>query len=257
MSSMKGFEETEELVKPKESDQENLKINSDLNLNVNLNLNPNEGISLDDSNLNPIQPFSKTIQLDDLLKTWFIISSTLPMWKSKKNITITYSLRPPPQKHQEQKPYPILNDLVEFHSNMSCKPTTKKKSIKGIDKPLKENDGLVYCLNEWKWNGNGVLKVLKSNWKILLYDFNHHQEGQAGQEGKGGKEEERIEWLIVYFSKTFFTPRGIDLYCNRSDGFSSGFASLLKQKIIKELRMNESHEICELVDQLFDIHHDV
>lgn len=209
--------------------------NNELNSNDDLK-NPNEDLSLlTNPSLSLIEIEEDKIKLVDLLKTWYIISSTLPLWITKKNITITYSLL---KNHQS---FPILNDLVEYHPKLNCKADKKKKTIKGIDKPIIKNG-----LQEWRWHGNGWLKVFKSNWKILSYGRDLHSTST------NHKNEVRIEWMIIYFSKTLFTPNGIDLYCNQSIGFSDA----LKQKLITELRKSEDEEISRLSDQLFDIHHD-
>lgn len=39
-------------------------------------------------------------------------------------------------------------------------------------------------------------------------------EGAGGDEGRGVRE----EWMVTYFTKTIFTPAGIDVYSRRKEG---------------------------------------
>ncbi|KAH9817868.1 hypothetical protein DFH28DRAFT_888926 [Melampsora americana] len=141
------------------------------------------------------------IELKDLIKTWFIISSTFSMWKGKKNVKIRYSIL------KDDESNLILNDQVEYQSKGNDQ---KKRLIKGIDEPMNENQ-----LIEWNWNGKGILSIFKTNWNILFYTSFLIQTDDD-------------DHLIVYFDSTLFTSNGLDLLCNRSDGLSDS----LKQKII-------------------------
>lgn len=57
----------------------------------------------------------------------------------------------------------------------------------------------------YTWRGNGWLRIAgASHWEILGY----------GDE-EGG-------WVVTWFEKTVFTPRGVDVYCARMGGLSEG-----------------------------------
>lgn len=62
-----------------------------------------------------------------------------------------------------------------------------KKSIKGVDTPSESTPGT------FVWRGKGLLKWVSSTWKVALKDEDHG------------------EWAIIYFSKTLFTPEGVDI----------------------------------------------
>jgi len=146
---------------------------------------------------------------------WFVVASTLPLWKGKKNVTITYT----PIDGQPKTTFneydlflysPILshqvNSIVEYHSSKSALPTASKSTVKGVDRldeaPLStgKKSGA-----KWNWRGKGWLKIASSRWQLLGYHV--------------GVEDEP-EWVVTYFGKTLFTPAGLDVYARSGTALS-------------------------------------
>ena len=112
--------------------------------------------------------------------TWFIISTNFPMWL-KPNIqspTFNYTLI-------EKKGTPCLLDEVKYLKN------GKVKTITGYDYPDLKND------KAFTWRGKGLLFIAKSRWEVRLID-------------------EKQQWAVIYFSKTLFTPEGLDIISRTS-----------------------------------------
>lgn len=155
-----------------------------------------------------------TIPSVDFLKgTWHVTHSTLPMWKSNRNVRITYTPLPDAPER--------LDDLVEYQSL----PEGKPKSVHGIDKPNQTFPG------SYDWRGKGWLKIARSHWEVLGY----------GEE-EGG-------WAVTYFAKTLFTPAGVDVYSREKGGASE----VLLQRIQDEMKKIEDGKFREMLDSMFAI----
>ena len=85
----------------------------------------------------------------------------------------------------------ILYDQVKFIQN------NKEKCIQGYDysNPLNKNAFI--------WRGKGILSMLESKWEIIVLNDNEIDN----------------EWGIIWFSKTLFTPEGVDII-SKSDSLS-------------------------------------
>lgn len=107
--------------------------------------------------------------------TWFIISSNFPMWidGNKTNPTFNYTIA-------EKNGKTFLIDEVKYSKN------GKTKTINGFDYINPNND------KAFTWQGKGFLAIAKSHWEIKLID-------------------EKNEWAVIWFSKTLFTPEGVDI----------------------------------------------
>lgn len=107
--------------------------------------------------------------------TWFIINSNFQMWLdgTKKNPTFNYTI-------SEKNGKTFLIDEVKYHKN------GKTKTINGFDYLNPNND------RAFTWQGKGFLAIAKSHWEIKLID-------------------EKNEWAVIWFSKTLFTPEGVDI----------------------------------------------
>lgn len=107
--------------------------------------------------------------------TWFIISTNFPMWLdgSKTNPTFNYTIT-------EKNGKTFLIDEVKYIKN------GKTKTINGFDYLDLNND------KAFTWKGKGFLAIAKSHWEIKLMD-------------------EKNEWAVIWFSKTLFTPEGVDI----------------------------------------------
>lgn len=190
-----------------------------------------------------------------LLGKWHIIFSTLPMWRSYRNVTITYSAIPAPESAAGRRPSivnkalanilktkapppgkedePRIDDLVEYQSLKG----EKLKTIRGID-TLGEKDGT------YKWRGAGLLKLLTSHWEILGW-----RDGNGVARDADGPKESLI---ITYFAKTHVTPAGIDVYACSAEGLSQETIAEVKSA----LKACAGEELGALGDELFEITRD-
>ncbi|KAL8895140.1 MAG: hypothetical protein Q9207_008290 [Kuettlingeria erythrocarpa] len=134
--------------------------------------------------------------------TWYVNYSTLPMWKDKRNVRITYTPLPP-SNPTEDSSIPRLDDLVEYQTLSS----DKIKTIQGIDTPGGGDT------RAWDWRGKGWLKIASSHWEFLDWD------------NKRGEED---EWAVIWFQKTLFTPEGIDILSRSKEGLAEQTVRVIK-----------------------------
>ncbi|KAL8674835.1 MAG: hypothetical protein Q9168_000816 [Polycauliona sp. 1 TL-2023] len=157
--------------------------------------------------------------------TWHVTHSTLPMWKSKRNVSITYTPFPAPSLQ--------IDDLVKYQTSNS----NKEKTIEGIDTPSAGAKG-----GEWDWRGKGWLKVASSHWEVLGWG-NLHSDATVGKTG------EQEQWVVTYFAKTLFTPAGIDVYSRRKEGLGGQIVESIK----KELGSCEDEAVSKLAAEVFEV----
>ncbi len=136
-----------------------------------------------------------TIQLKELEGSWYINYSNFPMWLKghKTSPSFNYTLL-------NKNSFSYLIDEVKFTKK------GKSKSIHGIDTPLNTSNSF------FEWRGKGLLKVLKSKWRIIHFDTQN-------------------SYAIIFFEKTLFTPAGYDII-SRSEKISLALKSTIKQKLI-------------------------
>lgn len=128
-----------------------------------------------------------------LVGTWFIHSTNFPMWLKgdKVHPTFNYSLVAKKER--------VLLDEVNYLKN------GKEKTIVGFD-TQDSKDTAVFV-----WRGKGLLHLLKSKWKVALLD-------NSGQ------------WAVIWFSKTLFTPEGVDII-SRTPSLSPAVIDQIKSKM--------------------------
>lgn len=160
-----------------------------------------------------------------LAGTWIVTHSTLPMWKKKCNVRITYTARA--SESTDPPRFPDLDDLVEYQGS----PTSKTSTVNGISRPVHDNPaGTGWA---FKWRGKGWLKIASSDWEILGWG-----EDKAGN-----------GWAVTYFQKTLFTPAGIDVYSRKIEGVDEGTLKGIKEA----LRMMEDAGVKMLAESIFEI----
>ena len=191
---------------------------------------PQNGISLrspSSHTLATAKPISSPVKPpapEWLTGTWHVTHSTLPMWKDKCNVKITYK----PLSKAEDGRMPDIDDLVEYQT----KPSTKKSSVHGVSR-VAHVGGLPHgCA--FNWRGKGWLVIASSKWEIL-----------------GWGEDLGVGWVVTYFSKTIFTPAGIDVYCRDPNGLGQENMA----KIGNALKALEEPSIAKLADELFFTRH--
>lgn len=134
--------------------------------------------------------------LHTLVGTWFICATNFPMWLkgNKTHPTFHYSL----VAHKER----TLLDEVKYIQN------GKSKTITGYD--LQDHDDPTVFV----WRGKGILSLLKSQWKVAIID------------SKG-------QWAVIWFSKTLFTPEGVDII-SRTPTLSPANLQKIKTQMAKD-----------------------
>lgn len=111
-----------------------------------------------------------------LIGTWFVSYSNFPMWTHGNKMHPTFTYTP----MQDRNGTELLFDEVHYLRK------GKRRSIKGYDR----SDKKVH--NGFVWKGKGALGFLRSRWQVLLRD-------------------ETGSWAVIHFSKTLFTPAGVDI----------------------------------------------
>ncbi|KAL8681571.1 MAG: hypothetical protein Q9186_002311 [Xanthomendoza sp. 1 TL-2023] len=155
------------------------------------------------------------------------------MWKSKRNLTITYTPLPPSSTSSSSLPQ--LNDLVRYQTLTS----SNFKTIEGVDTASPGGKG-----GDWDWRGKGWLKVVTSHWEVLGWgDLPPDQK----EDGEG--EAEGNQWAVTYFAKTLFTPWGIDIYSRRKEGVGEEVV----KRIREELAGSGDEAIRKLAGEIFEV----
>ena len=152
--------------------------------------------------------------------TWYVTHSSLPLWKDKRNVNITYELHPAGSDGVVK-----VDDLVKYQG-MGLE---KVKTVHGLDTPSPGNPGA------WDWRGRGWLIIASSHWECL---------------GFGDIQDNR--WMVVYFAKTLFTPAGIDIYSRKKEGLPEATLA----EIMKTLKELDAEEMKKLANSAFEIPRD-
>ncbi|KAL7798222.1 hypothetical protein V8C37DRAFT_369143 [Trichoderma ceciliae] len=152
-----------------------------------------------------------------LTRTWSVTHSTLAMWRTARNVRISYSRLPPKGDGRLR-----VDDLVEYEP---CDQEGIVKSVTGID--TESPDG------GWDWRGKKWLFFVSSHWEII----------GSGEEtaADGGKE----RWAVTWFAPTLFTKEGLDIYCDRMEGLSEATYG----KVDEALRKLDAKALVDMVVQ--------
>ena len=156
------------------------------------------------------------------------------MWKSKRNVTITYQTLHPTPTSPSTPQTTASTPPNKFESTVSYQTlsSNKVKTVKGIETSSgKDNSGA------WDWRGKGWLMIATSHWEVLGY---------------GDLEEEGQQWAVTYFAKTLFTPAGIDIYSRRKEGLEERVVEGIKEA----LAAIECEEMKRLVEGVFEVKRD-
>lgn len=158
--------------------------------------------------------------------TWHVTHSTLPMWSSKRNVTITYKPLSSLPGSAPQGATDRLDDIVSYQPLTS----DKFKTVNGIDTASGKDAGA------WDWRGKGWLKIASSHWEVL---------GWGDLEGGG-------QWAVTYFAKTMFTPAGIDVYSREKGGVPGEVVEGIK----KALGGIGDEGVRKLAGEIFEVRRD-
>ncbi|KAM3444206.1 hypothetical protein MY4824_000095 [Beauveria thailandica] len=151
--------------------------------------------------------------IDWLTGTWTVTHSTLSMWRSARNVRITYApLAARPDGRAR------IDDLVEYE------PSDKVGALKSVTGVDTRNDG--DGGGGWDWRGRGWLFFVSSHWEVLGW----------GQTPAGER------WAVTWFAPTLFTKEGVDVYSSRREGISEA----LYGEISKALRGMEAQPLVDM-----------
>lgn len=119
------------------------------------------------------------------------------MWLdgSKTNPTFNYTVA-------EKNEKTFLIDEVKYLKN------GQTKTINGFDYLNPNND------KAFTWQGKGFLAIAKSRWEVKLLD-------------------EKNEWAVIWFSKTIFTPEGVDII-SKKEKLDKALLEEIKTKMLSD-----------------------
>ncbi|KAL2214288.1 hypothetical protein CC79DRAFT_135845 [Sarocladium strictum] len=132
--------------------------------------------------------------LEWLNRTWTVTHSTLDMWRSARNVRISYTTLPSSPGKPDR-----IDDLVEYEPNNTSTPTLK--TVRGVD---------TRASNGWDWRGKSWLFFVTSHWEILGWGEILSEDGTEVVE----------RWAVTWFAPTVFTKEGVDVYSDRPEGVS-------------------------------------
>lgn len=161
--------------------------------------------------------------------TWHVSYSTLPLWKGKQNVRITYKALVGEETSVSGR-MPNLDDHVEYQKAGS----NEWSSVRGVSKPAAVEGvghGLAYA-----WRGKGLLAVASSSWEILAYGTDIHAA-------------EHNDYAVTYFGKTLFTPAGLDIYTRTTSHLSEETLSAIKGA----LQSQSDQNLASLAKSIFEI----
>lgn len=165
-----------------------------------------------------------------LSEEWHVTHSTLPMWKSKRNVRIQYTPLDPSDPSIPKDNTDRIDDLVTSQPLNS----TKVSTIRGLDKAAVKDSTTDSGRGEWDWRGRGWLKIAGSHWEVL---------GWGEEEGTGNK------WVVTMFAKTLFTPAGIDVYSQSREGVQAETLEGIK-KALSEI---DDENVRKMAGEIFEI----
>ena len=170
--------------------------------------------------------------LSFILGNWNVTHSTLSMWKSSRNVVISYT---PLSDASKTTPGSSASDPSELRTTQLDSVVTyqplssdKLKTVKGIETPEPDTPGA------YKSRGKGLLKIASSQWELLGWG-----------EDEGG-------WIVTLFQKTLFTPMGIDFYVRKKGGISQELVDRIKAEMAKV----GDEKFAALTKEIFKIRHD-
>ncbi|KXX82310.1 hypothetical protein MMYC01_201956 [Madurella mycetomatis] len=140
--------------------------------------------------------------LSFLQRTWTVTHSTLRMWRTARNVRITYGPLPASKEGRAR-----VSDLVEYES---LSGSGSLKRVTGVD-TASHGEGT----SAWDWRGSGLLFFVGSHWEVMGW-------GEREIPGAGGEVE---RWVVTWFAPTVFTAEGLDVYSDRREGGSEGLVA--------------------------------
>jgi hypothetical protein len=132
------------------------------------------------------------------------------MWRSARNVRITYGPLPPKPSSPSRA---RVSDLVEYEAFSGKGGVKRIAGVDSVSSPSSsagDDDGST-STGAWDWRGSGLLFFVGSHWEVLGW-------GERAVPGGEGGEVER--WIVTWFAQTLFTAEGVDVYSDRREGGS-------------------------------------
>lgn len=177
--------------------------------------------------------------LEWLSGKWYFTHSTLPTWKDKRNVSISYEVKSssaPSNSGTEEDLCGRLEDVVEFQDLKS----DKVHAVKGQE----HTDG---DSKAWNWRGQGIIKIASSHWEVLGWGDGHADQQKGQRDGTGA-----ARWMVTYFIKTAFTPAAIDIYARSAAGVGEDLLRSIKSGLTE---LGDG-DISGLVEALYEVRRD-
>ncbi|ETS63068.1 hypothetical protein PaG_02843 [Moesziomyces aphidis] len=198
---------------------------------------------------------------------WYIVGSSLPLWKPKKNVVIRYIPSAATSGASDVK----FTD--EIRSEARSKSASTPVAATELEAKWKAEEGLTNKLfgikgtnvlqkdakngASFQWTGNGLLKFFHSKWQVIGY----------GPYDLTDTSRTKFDWVVTYFEKTPATPAGIDLYVrDPRDMPKQTYTAIVEY--MKALapqyaadadpkRKQLAQDLAKLAEEFFDIPHDI
>ncbi|CAG9979336.1 unnamed protein product [Clonostachys byssicola] len=155
--------------------------------------------------------------VDWLLRSWSVTHSTLSMWRSARNVRISYAEMAPAGDGT-----PRIDDLVEYEP---LDKTGVLKNVTGVDTQDPKSG--------WNWRGKGWLFFVTSHWEVIGWGEAKTPDGTVEK------------WAVTWFAPTFFTKEGLDIYCDQKQGISESTFG----KIMEGLKGLEASALVSMVEK--------
>ncbi|KAG8870842.1 histidinolphosphatase [Tulasnella sp. 332] len=176
-----------------------------------------------------------------LMEKWTVMASTLPLWKGRKNVTISYS------QIGDQPINETFFDQVQFSWSEKTAPGTAPSTLEGVDTVRRvdkreESEAKAQNGVRYRWGATGLMAWIcpRANWQLLGFFL--------AEDPKRSDE----DWVVMYFDKTLFTPAGLDIYvCN-----PKAFNMSKVRKIISACQKNSDAAVCTCSEGFFEVPRD-
>ena len=148
------------------------------------------------------------------------------MWKSKHNVNITYTPLEATIDKETGKKANRLDDFVNFEEEGVVRHE-KEKDVHGVSTASDDSHWA------WDWRGKGLLKVASSHWEVLAF----------------GDEPDGNQWIVTHFTKTLFTPAGLDIYSRKREGPNENILQGTKDA----LKKMEDSTLQQMAEEVFRV----
>ncbi|KAG8988742.1 histidinolphosphatase [Tulasnella sp. JGI-2019a] len=181
-----------------------------------------------------------------LMERWAVMASTLPLWKDRKNVMISYS-------QIDDKPInETFRDTIQFNFSEKAGPGKEPTTVEGVDtlqmiepgdegsaaeSETKAGNGVRY-----KWKGSGIMAVSPpAQWQVLGF-FLANDPNRSNE-----------DWVVTYFGKTLATPAGLDIYVRNPKAFDISKV----RRLINACQQNGDETVRRCAEGFFEIPRDL